>query len=127
MPARCSLRSATLAERKKLRSPRGLAMWSGRPSIQPRMSASRPANRSGGAIGAGDPALEVGEGPASERALFCQRLLRAAQALSAFALDRVRERWKEAEIDVHRLVRARAGRFGAGGGFHMAAGDMSEQ
>src|SRR5262249_49082466 len=206
MPARCSLRSAALAERKKLRSPRGLAMWSGRPSIQPRMSASRPANKSGGAmpsspaiasarrsranrwratpklhhgtssirrhtastsparvpkrprptvesrsrlsttplvqrssisrgkpivlfrgrgaIGAGDPALEVGEGAASERALFCQHLFRAAQALSAFALDRVRERRKEAEIDVHRLGPARGGRFCGADGFHMAAGGI---
>src|SRR5262249_60672831 len=39
----------------------------------------------------------------------------------------MRERRKEAEIDVHRLVRARAGRFGAADGFHMAAGDMREQ
>src|SRR5258708_27830009 len=72
---------------------------------------------------AGDPALEVDERAATEGALFGQRLVRAAQPLTAFALDCVRERRKEAEIDVHWLVRARAGGARAGGGFHMAAGD----
>src|SRR5262249_6661486 len=79
-----------------------------------------------GAISAGEPALEVGERPASECALFCQRLLRATQPPTAFALDRVRERRKEAEIDVHRLGRARARGFCAADCFHMAAGDIGE-
>src|SRR5262249_57383571 len=67
------------------------------------------------------------EGAAPARSLFCQRFLYAAQALTAFALDRLGERRKEAEIDVHRLVGARAGRSCAGGDFHVAAGDMREQ
>src|SRR5258705_13730848 len=76
---------------------------------------------------AGDPALEVDERAATEGALFGQRLVRAAQPLTAFALDCVRERRKEAEIDVHWLVRARAGGSGAGGGFPMAAGGVGGQ
>ena len=44
-----------------------------------------------GAIMAGDPALEVDERAATEGALFGQRLVRAAQPLTAFALDCVRE------------------------------------
>ena len=56
-----------------------------------------------------DPTLEVDKRPAGERTLLRKRFLRAAQTAAALALERVRERWEQAEIDVHRLVRARAG------------------
>src|SRR5689334_16694008 len=57
-----------------------------------------------------DPALEVCERALGDRALLRDGLRRSAQALAVRSLVRhARERWKQSEIDVHRLERARAG------------------
>src|SRR5262249_11873429 len=62
-----------------------------------------------------------------EGAFLLQRLLAAAQPLSTLAFERMGERRKKTEIDVHRLVRARGSGRRAGGGLDVAAGDMREQ
>src|SRR5262249_54701502 len=71
--------------------------------------------RRDGAIVAADPAREIDESSLRKRALFREPLLRAAQSLPVLAPERMRERRKQTKIDVHRLVRARAG-----GGLDMA-------
>jgi hypothetical protein len=67
--------------------------------------------------------LEIGKGPARQRALPCQRLLRTAQALAINGFRCGHKRWKQAKIDVHRLKRART----CVDRLDVAAGDMAEQ
>src|SRR5262245_39464582 len=73
---------------------------------------------------AADPRPEIVQRTAGQRALLCQRLGGSAQPLAVLPKrKRTRERRKQSEIDVHRLVGARAGIDRV----HMAAGDVVEQ
>src|SRR5215211_907769 len=72
----------------------------------------------------GDPLLEVVEGAAAEHLFLRQGFGGPAQAFAAFvSRQRIIERRKQAKIDVHRLVGAKAGRVR----IDMAAGDMRQQ
>ena len=61
--------------------------------------------------------------PGGERPLAGKAALRAGQAFAGLVEPRLGDRGKEAEIDVHRLERARAGLDR----FDVAAGDVIEE
>ena len=72
----------------------------------------------------GDPAVEIAQRARAQHLLSRDGFFRAAQALAVGALGRRSgERREQAEIDVHRLERARAGVDG----LDMPAGDVAEQ
>ena len=60
-----------------------------------------------GAARLAEPCIEVAERAAREGALPLQRLCRAAEAVAVRIADRLVDRRKQAEVDVHRLKVAR--------------------
>src|SRR5947199_7823461 len=76
---------------------------------------------------AADPALQVRQRALRDRAFFRKRFLAAAKTQAAFILDGVRKRRKQAEVDVHGLVRASLRRLRAGSAPDVAAADVCNQ